>query len=187
MMMDCPCGREAVVVFFGWALPVRQPACPSCWMQATTASHNVSSQRLQRYDITMADYATILVSQQFACDICQLADNLVIDHDHDSGDVRGLLCSRCNSALGLFGDLSIVVEKAAEYLHKGGTLGVKSPARRKNLDQIQERTPLAIDQFAREVEARKRQERRRRKAAERMKVLGAKANPALIRAATTTD
>lgn len=41
-----------------------------------------------------------------------------IDHDHDTGEVRGILCNRCNRAIGMFSDDSDVMRKAADYLDR---------------------------------------------------------------------
>ena len=186
-MNKCSCGSEAVAAFFGWELAVRQHVCHPCWVKAATASHAVTDERLKKYGITTADFAAMLAAQSFACDICRAEGELVIDHDHDSGEVRGLLCPRCNSALGLFGDMPVILDRAAVYLKRGGALSVKTLVRKKNLDRAIERSPLAIDQLEQEVLERTRSERRRAKAAKRMKFLGAKANADLIRAATSVD
>ncbi|MBW1743926.1 MAG: endonuclease VII domain-containing protein [Deltaproteobacteria bacterium] len=43
---------------------------------------------------------------------------LSIDHDHETGQVRGLLCVRCNTGLGLFGDNIEVIQKVVDYLSR---------------------------------------------------------------------
>lgn len=60
-------------------------------------------------------------SQKWLCAICQrppypTGSRLVVDHDHDCGTVRALLCAPCNSALGLFGDNPARLDAAARYL-----------------------------------------------------------------------
>ena len=42
---------------------------------------------------------------------------LVVDHDHETGKVRGLLCNRCNLATGLFEDSTINLRSAVRYLN----------------------------------------------------------------------
>lgn len=54
------------------------------------------------------------------CDLCESTDNLHIDHCHDTGKVRGILCRKCNLSLGGFKDNIIVLAKAIDYLRAGG-------------------------------------------------------------------
>lgn len=44
---------------------------------------------------------------------------LCVDHEHDTGLIRGLICSKCNIGIGLLGDSLIGILKAAQYLSKG--------------------------------------------------------------------
>ena len=53
------------------------------------------------------------------CWICGSTHRLCIDHDHNTGEVRGLLCSGCNSALGHFKDNTESMMKAVNYLKDG--------------------------------------------------------------------
>lgn len=50
------------------------------------------------------------------CEICGREENLAIDHCHDSGKVRGLLCRQCNSAIGLLQDDPLLLEAARRYV-----------------------------------------------------------------------
>lgn len=54
--------------------------------------------------------------QDGRCWICQHKEPLVIDHNHSNGKVRGLLCSECNSGLGLFYDSESFLKRAIEYV-----------------------------------------------------------------------
>lgn len=50
------------------------------------------------------------------CEICHAGGELCVDHDHHTGLVRGVLCHRCNKALGLLGDTVAGVRAALHYL-----------------------------------------------------------------------
>jgi hypothetical protein len=66
----------------------------------------------------------MLVAQRGVCAVCGHPPNsyqrrkasLAVDHDHATGTVRGLLCGRCNTALGLLGEDSAVIVKLFNYL-----------------------------------------------------------------------
>ena len=81
------------------------------------------------YGITPGDYDAMLVEQGCVCAICgghpgsqprtdtrRSAGVLRVDHDHDSGAVRGLLCDTCNRAIGFFRDDPNLLIAAAAYL-----------------------------------------------------------------------
>jgi len=51
------------------------------------------------------------------CVICGSAETLVVDHDHVTGKVRGMLCNHCNRGLGHFRDDPTLLEFAAQYLY----------------------------------------------------------------------
>ena len=53
------------------------------------------------------------------CEICgRTHDKMHVDHDHVTGGFRGILCSRCNTGLGLFLDSTDMLEKAVAYLKR---------------------------------------------------------------------
>ena len=74
------------------------------------------------YDITYEDYEELLEQQNYHCAICESkisssrTSRLFIDHNHNTGKVRGLLCSACNHGLGLFKDSPKLLKKAISYL-----------------------------------------------------------------------
>ena len=75
--------------------------------------------RIRSYKITIEEHDKLLELQNYVCAICGKTDAnkaLAIDHNHESGGVRGLLCSRCNRAIGLLRDNADLLRKAAEYL-----------------------------------------------------------------------
>jgi len=84
--------------------------------------------RLDRFGLSPADYALLLKLQGYNCAVCQQPLKLkqykfAVDHCHDSDDVRGVLCIRCNTSLGAFGDDPDVLLRAAEYLNNPPALG----------------------------------------------------------------
>jgi hypothetical protein len=63
----------------------------------------------------------MFLEQEGCCMICkihqsQCKQNLHVDHDHETGQVRGLLCQKCNHALGLFKDNPQIIQAALEYV-----------------------------------------------------------------------
>jgi len=71
------------------------------------------------YGINLADYDSILKFQNGGCAICGRTPKnrrLDVDHDHQNGKVRGLLCALCNRGLGYFFSHAVTVAKAAQYL-----------------------------------------------------------------------
>ncbi len=77
-----------------------------------------------QYRIRKPEYERMLVEQDHKCKICGVQDGLTkheklcVDHDHDTGQVRGLLCNHCNRGLGLFGDNLQTLINAVEYKQK---------------------------------------------------------------------
>jgi hypothetical protein len=57
-----------------------------------------------------------LIKSSESCTICGDVCNLVVDHDHKAGSIRGMLCNRCNKGLGLFRDSPELLEYARIYI-----------------------------------------------------------------------
>ena len=77
--------------------------------------------RLKKYGLSARDYERLLNRHQGRCGICEMEmpeASLVIDHDHKTGTVRGLLCGGCNAGLGMFKDSPSSLTRAAEYLRR---------------------------------------------------------------------
>lgn len=93
-----------------------------------TVEQQRHEQRVRRYGLTTDGHATLVRSQQGSCAICGFTPRdgreLVIDHNHGTDEVRGLLCGKCNTALGMFGDDPERIEAAAEYLRAKGSTPV---------------------------------------------------------------
>jgi hypothetical protein len=70
------------------------------------------------------EYLVRLAEQKGVCAICRKATTasrrtrvLAVDHDHKTGFIRGLLCTKCNAILGLAKDDPTVLQRAITYLH----------------------------------------------------------------------
>lgn len=76
--------------------------------------------RVLRQGLTEAEYYFILSEQGGVCGICRGHEQrrLAVDHDHETGAIRGLLCTRCNMGLGYFLDAANVLENAISYLER---------------------------------------------------------------------
>jgi len=77
-----------------------------------------------RYGITLEDYNNMYEAQSGLCAICfksSGARRLSVDHNHTTGAVRGLLCHRCNTSLGLLNDDVNVLLSAIKYLGQWDT------------------------------------------------------------------
>lgn len=75
------------------------------------------------YGITLIEYNKLLIDQDYACAICKtpqslLSKNLGVDHDHITGQVRGLLCFKCNAAIGKLNDDIQLLGNAMIYLYR---------------------------------------------------------------------
>ncbi len=82
-------------------------------------------QRRRAYAISDEFYEDMKARQNNCCDICgkHASENkqaLAIDHCHDTGKIRGLLCSTCNLALGYLNDNINLFANAIKYLNKEG-------------------------------------------------------------------
>ncbi len=83
--------------------------------------NNRSARLIREYGISLVEYDKMLVAQEGVCAICGRPDpkrRLTVDHCHLTGKVRGLLCKKCNTAIGLLGDSSDVLVKALAYCLK---------------------------------------------------------------------
>jgi len=69
------------------------------------------------YNLSLEEYKRLGTT----CKICGGTSNMVVDHNHHTGEVRGLLCSQCNSGLGFFKDSSTNLLEAVKYLDLEGS------------------------------------------------------------------
>lgn len=73
------------------------------------------------YGITIDDYNAMFEEQQGCCAICQkhqseFKKSLHVDHNHKTGQIRGLLCHNCNLAIGRLQDNPVIISRALEYV-----------------------------------------------------------------------
>lgn len=71
--------------------------------------------------MTIEDYDNLCIEQDYKCAICNTSEvgrrtRWLVDHDHTTGRVRGLLCHNCNVLLGHARDDISILSKAIEYL-----------------------------------------------------------------------
>ena len=98
----------------------RKHTCKSCRNKAINRRR-----RFALYGTTEEWYEDKLVKQDYRCAGCHthqkdLEYTLSVDHCHETGKLRGLLCKTCNSAIARLGDTYETVRKAAEYLKERG-------------------------------------------------------------------
>lgn len=111
--------------------PKLQHSCKVCNCKQKRERYN--PERKLRYDLkknfglTLEDYNNLLESQDHRCAICGTTDTtysrgnrLHVDHDHATGEVRGLLCGHCNLGVGQFFDNTHLLSKAITYLERNG-------------------------------------------------------------------
>jgi DNA-directed RNA polymerase subunit M/transcription elongation factor TFIIS len=107
--------------------------CKDCRAKKSSEARNVNNTKhdkyLQKtYNITLPQYNKLLKAQGGGCAICGATKatnkllRLFVDHSHDGGHVRGLLCHNCNTALGKFGDNISLLRMAAAYLLSDGLI-----------------------------------------------------------------
>lgn len=68
------------------------------------------------YGLSERDYLQMLSSQNGKCKLCNQERKLQVDHDHNTNEIRGLLCMPCNVGLGMLGDNTEGLEKALQYI-----------------------------------------------------------------------
>lgn len=84
---------------------------------------NLDSERnnhyIRKYNLTLDEYKELYKIQKGRCALCEKeCDKLDVDHNHKTGEVRELLCDKCNTSIGMFNDDVIKLQKAIDYLLK---------------------------------------------------------------------
>lgn len=96
------------------------------WKHKASGRHRFYSWRhnlIKKYGLTVEQYDALWIEQAGTCAICHTRENakgrgveLEVDHDHATGQVRGLLCRPCNTGLGHFQDSPDQLKSAISYL-----------------------------------------------------------------------
>ena len=77
----------------------------------------------KKYGLSFIEYNELLERQNFSCAICNKNQSdcktlLHVDHCHESGKIRGLLCMNCNTGIGSLKESTDLLQKAIEYIKK---------------------------------------------------------------------
>jgi hypothetical protein len=127
------CGEHKPLSAFGRyskANPQPRRKCKRCssrlrteWVARNPEKQKATALRFSLksiYKITPAEYERLLANQHGACAICKVPPTakrrLDIDHDHQTGRVRGLLCTCCNRAIGLLREDATLFQAAMNYI-----------------------------------------------------------------------
>ena len=110
----------------------RKYACKECTNAKRRGKNQIDNRRYHlssKYGITPEKYDEMYLQQNGLCRVCEQSGevrsggkraknsiDLFVDHDHIDGTVRGLLCHKCNVAIGLLYDDPILMERAAQYV-----------------------------------------------------------------------
>ena len=110
----------------------RHSWCKSC-VKGTNKDRSTDKEREYKlkynFGITMLEYDRMLKDQGSVCKICGnpevaksnsgVTKRLAVDHCHDTGKIRGLLCQDCNIGIGKLKDNPVLLQKAMDYLKEG--------------------------------------------------------------------
>lgn len=104
----------------------RVGVCLTCYERGRDLDYRKSRKLKENFGITQHDYMIVHESQNGCCAICGKQETtrhqsgtlrmLSVDHDHKTGKLRGLLCSKCNLGIGEFDDNPELLEAASNYL-----------------------------------------------------------------------
>lgn len=141
------CGEQFAAIWTGMG---RQPTCGPCTAETHRTKkdrHNAARRvdglrgeywkeysrkyRIRRYGITETEFEQLLVTQNGVCAVCgsppvpgtgPATKRLHVDHNHQTGKIRGLLCNSCNRGIGYFKDDSALLRAAADYIDRYRTM-----------------------------------------------------------------
>ena len=144
----CGCGKPKILsdFFKHRSRPDgRQAECKRCQMNRNTAKRKnnpifaakARDYRLRRrYGITASQFDELMILQDGRCVVCRVkwdevkrpgvrqngkkGEGFVVDHNYKTGVIRGLLCDRCNRAIGLMEESGLLLQSAANHVNSGG-------------------------------------------------------------------
>lgn len=90
------------------------------------ARTSLASHYKNKYGMTIDEVHSLFHSQDRKCALCKDTldeKTMMVDHCHETGRVRGILCRRCNSGLGFLGDTAQALGRALEYLKRSADTG----------------------------------------------------------------
>lgn len=93
------------------------------WCRACRAEYRNANCRGKFRGVISDELLADIKATVTECVICGNEEPLVVDHDHKTGKVRGMLCNHCNRGLGHFRDDPELLEFAAQYLREMSALG----------------------------------------------------------------
>ena len=96
---------------------------------------NKNNKLKKAYGIGLEEYNQLFENQQGCCAVCgihqsELTRSLAVDHCHTTGAIRGLLCSKCNTALGLLNESEQIMKNLIKYMSEAGMSKKKKPSKK---------------------------------------------------------
>src|SRR5205814_1597310 len=73
----------------------------------------------QKYGMGADEVKELTIRQGGLCAVCRMQPAVQVDHDHETGSVRGVVCLNCNGGMGHFRDDPVLLAAAAAYLRRG--------------------------------------------------------------------
>jgi len=102
--------------------------CKKCYIKKGQAKYDPTKKRndnlRRKYGITLTEYNDMLITQSGKCKVCGTTnpggrkdtDVFAVDHSHETGKIRGLLCHGCNTALGLVKEDKRILQNLINYI-----------------------------------------------------------------------
>jgi hypothetical protein len=96
----------------------KQPGGLNAWCKVCVAAKARETRFLKVYGLTLEERDAMIAAQGGVCAICEKHEAVHVDHDHATGAVRGVLCFRCNAALGQVADSSETLRRMIDYIER---------------------------------------------------------------------